>query len=229
MVPKAEKRPLQLSVGGCRMRWWPIFAILALVVLGLRAQAPQALAAATAPPQPAVTVPPDYRTWVYLSAGLSMRYASEVRAMNATGPHEVQPLAKSASGTAVFQNVFVTPAAYRAFLANGHWPDQTMFVLEIRASVDKKSPFLTQGQYQGEIVDLKAELRYDARYPADKWKWFSFAQSGGTWQPAQPEPNAACFVCHTKHGAVDKSFVQFYPTLFPIAKAKGTLNPGFVQ
>jgi acyl carrier protein phosphodiesterase len=35
---------------------------------------------------------------------------------------------------------------------------------------------------------------------------------------------ASCYSCHAQHGAVDTTFVQFYPTLLPIAKAKGTLS-----
>jgi len=36
---------------------------------------------------------------------------------------------------------------------------------------------------------------------------------------AQP---GACQTCHAKNGAVDETFVQFYPTLIQVAKAKGT-------
>jgi hypothetical protein len=207
--------------------------MLALVIGGLRAlhggPSVAAVAATNAPaPAATVTVPPDYRSWAYVSTGLSMKYGEEPKTMAAHGPRQVQPLAKTASGGDVFHNVFVTPAAYKYFVANGHWPDKTMFVLEIRAAVNRDKPFLTQGLYQADIVDLKAELRDDARYPVDKWKWFSFKQNPDkTWQPASPEPNTSCFNCHTQHGAVDKSFVQFYPTLYPIAQAKGTLNPGF--
>ena len=212
------------------MRWWPLVLVLMLVGFGLRAHPPSALAAATAPaaPEATVTVPPDYRTWVFVTTGLSMKYAEEQPKMAAAahGTRAVQPLARTAGGGEVFHNVFVTPAAYKYFVVNGHWPDKTMFVLEIRAAVNRDKPFLTQGLYQADIVDLKAELRDDARYPDDKWKWFSFTQKNGAWQRAAPEPHASCFDCHTKHGAVDKSFVQFYPTLYPIAKEKGTLNPG---
>jgi hypothetical protein len=41
-------------------------------------------------------------------------------------------------------------------------------------------------------------------------------------------PQAAeCYSCHATHAAVDRTFVQFYPTLLPIAKAKGTLSAGY--
>jgi hypothetical protein len=36
--------------------------------------------------------------------------------------------------------------------------------------------------------------------------------------------SADCYSCHAAHGAVDTTFVQFYPTLLPTAKAKGTLS-----
>jgi len=35
---------------------------------------------------------------------------------------------------------------------------------------------------------------------------------------------ANCYTCHASHGAVDTTFVQFYPTLLPIAKSKGMLS-----
>jgi cytochrome c553 len=35
---------------------------------------------------------------------------------------------------------------------------------------------------------------------------------------------AACYSCHAEHGAVDNTFVQFYPTLLDVAKEKGTLR-----
>ena len=33
----------------------------------------------------------------------------------------------------MFDNVFVNPSAYKAFLETGTWPDQTILVLEVRA------------------------------------------------------------------------------------------------
>jgi hypothetical protein len=39
--------------------------------------------------------------------------------------------------------------------------------------------------------------------------------------------SAGCNACHSKNAAVEHTFVQFYPTLLEIAKAKGTLNPSY--
>ena len=40
---------------------------------------------------------------------------------------------------------------------------------------------------------------------------------------------ATCYSCHQDHGAVDSTFVQFYPTLLPIAKSKSTLAEKYLQ
>jgi hypothetical protein len=38
-----------------------------------------------------------------------------------------------------------------------------------------------------------------------------------------------CYGCHKAHAAVDSTFVQFYPTLLPLAKARGTLAASYLQ
>jgi len=40
-------------------------------------------------------------------------------------------------------------------------------------------------------------------------------------------PTERCYACHAENAAVDNTFVQFYPTLFEVAKKAGTLKPGF--
>jgi aspartate oxidase len=39
----------------------------------------------------------------------------------------------------------------------------------------------------------------------------------------------ACYSCHAAHAAVDTTFVQFYPTLLPIAQANKTLSPAYLK
>jgi hypothetical protein len=230
------------------MRWLPIAVVLVLVALGSRAHPPQAVAAGTASPAPqaAVTVPPDYRNWPYASASLALSYPSEERKLSATArahlpPAEARPpatrgarnaMAANATPAPAFQNVFVSPAAFDSFQKTGLYPDKTVFVLEVRASVARTSSFLSNGLYQGDIVALRMEMRDDARYPKTKWAWFTFNPvAGGGFQPVmpQPEPTANCWQCHVTHGAVQDSFTQFYPSLFAIAKAHGTVNPHYVK
>ena len=144
--------------------------------------------------------PADYRDWVFVSSGLGMTYGSE-------GPSQPR-----------FDNVFVNRTAYREFLKTGTWPDKTIFVLEVREASSKGSINLA-GHYQAEDFRLSAEVKDSSRF-SDKWEYFALPASG---EPAQPLPRSAgCFACHSQHGAVENTFVQFYPTLLPVAKAKGT-------
>ena len=151
--------------------------------------------------------PGDYREWVWLSSGVGMSYGPTSKA--------------DPSAEAPFDNVFVTPAAYRAFLRTGTWPDQTMLVLEQRVS-ESRGSINQQGHYQGEFRAMEVELKDQRRF-AGGWAFFSFERGASS---ASPIPRSApCYSCHAQHGAVDNTFVQFYPTLVEIARQKGTLKP----
>jgi hypothetical protein len=41
--------------------------------------------------------------------------------------------------------------------------------------------------------------------------------------------SADCYACHSAHAAVDTTFVQFYPTLLPIAQQHATLSPAYLK
>ena len=51
--------------------------------------------------------------------------------------------------------------------------------------------------------------------------WF-FAFDKDDKTAAMVPQDAECYACHKKDGAVDTTFVQFYPTLLPVARAKST-------
>jgi hypothetical protein len=205
------------------MRWWlSLVAVLALVGFGAAGHVPRSPAAVAAAPAEQlaytsdgkIVFPTDYRSWVYLTTGLAMSYSPRT-----------QP-----NGSPFFDNVFVTPDAYRTFVDTGHWPDKTMFVIEVRASRDKGS-ITKSGRFQGDVAGYDVEVRDDARFPDEKWKWTAFdaPDKAGAIAPAAAFPKtAACFQCHNANAAVDKSFVQFYPTLLPIARAKHTLNAAYL-
>jgi len=149
--------------------------------------------------------PENYREWIYLSSGLGMTYG---------------PAASANPANPLFDNVFVTPAAYKSFLTTGTWPDKTMFVLEIRSAATKGS-INNGGHFQDQITAVEVEVKDEKRFPK-KWAFFGF---GGAAASARPMPDTAgCQACHSANGAVDNTFVQFYPTLAPIAKAKGTFK-----
>jgi hypothetical protein len=151
-----------------------------------------------------LTLPEDYREWVYLSSGFDMAYS---------------PMAM---GHHMFDNVCVEPGAYKAFLATGTWPDKTMLVLEVRGAMDKGS-INKNGNYQSaDVMGREVHVKDSAHLQG--WAFFGF----GTEQSAKMIPRTAdCYSCHAAHAAVDNTFVQFYPTLLPIASAKGTLSAAY--
>jgi cytochrome P460 len=154
-------------------------------------------------------VPPlQYREWVYLTTGLDMSY-----------------IPKASSDRSVFDNVFVNPEAYRAFQATGTWPDKTVMLLEGRQAQSRGSINLSGHFQSGGIVGLEIHIKDEARFPG-KWAFFDVAsETKATLIPS----NAPCYTCHADHAAVDTTFVQFYPTLLPIAQKKGTLSASYLK
>jgi Cytochrome P460 len=149
-------------------------------------------------------LPEDYRTWIYLTSGFDMSYS----ASDQMADHHM------------FDNVFVNPESYKAFLATGTWPDKTMLVLEGREAQGKGS-INQKGNFQTGTMGIEVHVKDEARFPG-KWAFFGFDDDAKT---SKMIPTAAsCYSCHSAHAAVDTTFVQFYPTLLPIAKSKGTFS-----
>ncbi len=123
----------------------------------------------------------------------------------------------------MFDNVFVNPESYKAFVETGTWPDKTMLVLEVRGAKGKGS-INQKGSYQDtEVMGLEVHMKDEARF-AGKWAFVGFDDN----KVAKVVPTTAeCYRCHADHAAVDTTFVQFYPTLLPIAKSKGTLSAAY--
>ena len=157
--------------------------------------------------------PDDYREWVFLSSGLDMTY----------GPAAVT---LDANRQQLFNNVFVTRDAYRAFMQNGHWPDHTMFILEIRRAEANVS-IDNRGRTQGQLAAIEAAVKDTSRYKdKDGWAYFSFGN--GSDHAATPlGPERGCNACHSANTAVENTFVQFYPELFAVAKQKGTIKASY--
>lgn len=155
--------------------------------------------------------PENYREWVYLSSGIDMRY----------GPG-------SDMNHSMFDNVFVNPESYKAFLATGTWPDTTMLVLEVRGAADKTAINKTGHFQTPEIMGLEVHVKDEARF-AETGKWAFFGFDNGEPAAKMFPKEMDCYSCHQQHAAVDTTFVQFYPTLIELAKKKGTLSPSYVK
>ena len=154
--------------------------------------------------------PTDYREWPFLGAGLGLTYEP---AGSQSPPH--------------FSNVFVNPSSYRSFMQTGKWPNGTVLVLESR-NAGSDAPPNAGGRFQTELRGIEAEVK-DSRFP-DGWAFFNFGSVGALRDAAAPlsgQAVARCIECHTKNTAVERTFVQFYPTLLEVARQKGTVKPGF--
>ena len=156
-----------------------------------------------------LVLPADYREWMFLSSGLGMTY-DPAEGVQSTAPQ-------------LFTNVFVNPSSYRGFMDTGRWPDRTVFILEFRNS-DGAASINRAGRFQTDLVGLEAEVK-DSRFP-DGWAYFNFGEDDVA-PPLAGNVVASCIECHTEHTAVERTFVQFYPTLLEVARRKGTLKPGF--
>src|SRR3954463_12939997 len=151
-------------------------------------------------------VPADYRQWVFLTASLDLNYNTA-----------------AAPGHHMLDNVFVDPASYQAFLKTGAWPDKAILIKENRMA-ESAGTLSKAGQFQVGVMNLEIHIKDEARFPG---KWAFFVSADGK-APGKLMPQSAnCYSCHQDHGAVDTTFVQFYPTLMPIAKDKGTLAASY--
>ncbi len=193
-------------------RWAVLIPVAALVTgaLALHSQSPARAAAPQFDSRGRLMLPKDYREWIFLSSGLGMTYG-----------------APETNRQPNFDDVFVSPPAYREFVNAGHWPEHTVFILEQRRSSARGSVNGgSVGHYQSDLIGLSAAVKDSRRSPdGSGWAYFGF---GLKTDPAPALPKtAACYSCHGQNAAVENTFVQFYPTLLPVARAKGTLKPNF--
>jgi hypothetical protein len=187
-------------------------ASIAMLVVsrGLSSAEPQTATGTAGPPQYTpdgrLRFPESYRTWIFLSSGLDMNYSPEVNPMHS-----------------MFDNVLVEPLAYRTFLGTGKWPEGTLLVKEDRMATEKGS-INQHGHFQtSTLMGVEVHAKDSRRFPGG-WAFFFFPSPGSG--PAAAIPTSAdCYTCHRQHGAVDTTFVQFYPTLLGIATQKGTAVP----
>ena len=146
--------------------------------------------------------PTGYREWIHLTTGIDMSY----------NPTFFRP------GHHMFDNVYAEPSAYREFLKTGTWPDKARLVLEVRMGQTEGS-INKAGMFQsGEPMGVEVHMK-DSALPGG-WGFFAFDNDDKT--AGMVPQDAECYACHRKDGAVDTTFVQFYPTLLPVARAKGT-------
>ena len=185
-----------------------IVAAAAVFTLAATSRLTQTVRAADKPAPPAtMPVPAGYREWIFLTSGMDMTYGAP-GAVGLTAEHH-----------SVFDNVFVNPESYRAFMKTGTWPDNTTFVLENRLGESDVS-INKAGRTQGlAVTGLEIHAKING-----EWAFYVRAKDGN--ERLIPKP-ASCYTCHEEHAAVDTTFTQFYPTLLPVAKEKNVLSPKY--
>jgi len=185
------------------------FGVLLAGALALRPGNSQMSAVQPASPQftadGKLVRPEGYRRWVYVSSGYGMSYSQ-----------------KAEDSMVMFTNVFVNPSSYDYYLAQGNWPDKTIFVLELYGSTSQGS-INKHGRYQTDFMGLDVEVKDEKRF-ADKWAYFGFDAAEKAASATTPSKND-CWKCHDENAAVEHSFVQFYPELLKVALEKGTIKP----
>jgi hypothetical protein len=158
--------------------------------------------------------PDKYREWVFLGSGLDMSYNPKPTPM----------------GAGMFNNVFVNPEAYRSFQQTGHWPQGTALVLENRGAEAGKSINKAGRTQSAELMGLEVHVldsaRLDAGGRGNGWAFYSFDNKVSA---AMIPKVADCYSCHEQHGAVDTTFVQFYPTVMETAVQKQTVSAAYLK
>ena len=153
--------------------------------------------------------PTNFREWIFVTSGLGMTYNEAAPGAPPRVPN--------------FTNVYVNPSSYRNFMKTGQWPDGTMFILEVRASQSEGS-INKGGNFQSGLQAIEASVKDSSRFPG-KWAYFAFGRGTELKDSVEALPTtASCYNCHSTNGAVDNTFVQFYPTFLEVAREKNTLR-----
>jgi hypothetical protein len=143
---------------------------------------------------------PDYSKWVFIGSG-------------AFETPETAPAPR-------FSNIFAEPNAYDEYVRTGSWPDRTVIVSEKRAGLTTMPLTKNPGWGQtGEPMGFELEVK-----DAGKGGWRYYTAKAGERVSTAVANQADCTTCHSEHGAVDNTFVQFYPSLIAPAKRHGTFK-----
>ena len=103
-----------------------------------------------------------------------------------------------------------------------------MFILEIRRA-DANVSINNGGHTQGEVVAIEAAVKDRRRFSdgAGAISTFDSPQGLDRHRSAASRHRFVLRVSSDSNTAVDNTFVQFYPTLFDVAKRLGTVKPTY--
>lgn len=157
--------------------------------------------------------PKDFRGWVFIGA-----------------PFTPNGLNNGKANFPEFHNVYVQPAAFKAYRATGKWPEGTMMLKELQL-VDgpaenpdgSRLEASGRGYFPGKVNGLDVAVKDSKRFGKTKnWGYFNFNHAPPPYLAAASErPVAECAGCHIANAHEDMVYVKFYkPILDPLPTQK---------
>ncbi len=161
-------------------------------------------AGATIADDDSTSIPEGFREWVFLGAPLT--------------PHGLNG---GAAGFPEFHHVYIEPAALRAYLETGAFPEGTTIVKELvllkpgdypDGSRDEASG---RGYFADRFAGIDMMVKDSARFAeTGGWGFYNFGHHEPPYADrAGAAPNDTCAFCHTANATHDMVFTTFYPIL----------------
>mgnify|MGYP001546890648 FL=1 len=157
--------------------------------------------------------PKDFREWVFIGAPLT--------------PHGLN---NGKANFPEFHNVYVPPAAFKAYRATGEWPEGTMILKELQLTSGTPefkdgSHFEPSGRgyFPGAVNGVDVMVKDSKRFAKSKnWGFFNFNHSAPPYLKAASERSIAeCAGCHIANAHEDMVYVNLYkPILTPLPLPK---------
>jgi hypothetical protein len=184
---------------------------IALVGAGLRSYTTSAVAAqgqgapSVLRPDGKATLPPGFRSWVFVGSPLTPNGLN-------------QPEANFPE----FHNVYIEKKNVDAYLMNGDFPEGTVIVKELTRVLSPKFPDGSRtepsgrGFFNGELNGIDMAVKDSKRFAkTNGWGFFTFGHHPRPYDETSDErPVAECAGCHIANVAkTDMTWIQFYPLL----------------
>lgn len=130
-----------------------------------------------------------------------------------------------------FHNVYVQPAAFKAYRATGKWPEGTMMIKELQLVDHPKGDFPDgsrilpsgRGYFPGAVNGLDVSVKDSKRFAkSQNWGYFNFNHAAPPYLTAAPVKSVEeCAGCHIANAHEDMVYIKLYkPLLDPLPLSK---------
>ena len=156
-----------------------------------------------------VSIPENWRQWVYIGTPLTPNALNDGKA----------PFPE-------FHNVYMEPTAFAHWQQTGKFADGTQIAKELVSVRQKGADEMNKdgstaessgvGYFQGDFQGLELAVKDTKRFSKEPggWAYFSFGHKTPPYaKTAKAFPADKCNACHQTNAADDWVFTQFYPVL----------------